>query len=185
MSMPEFKIKKRLLALLNLNEQKLTMGRMFFRPYNPLNETIKDKYSANDWKLIFESYDEEDLKDLQRCANVIILMWCDTDTAKAHGMVYLEEPYNDLGALHYHGGTWDHNPKLFVEIFHSQIKLFNMLLNIGAGIKTTCGTKNIRADKYQKSLGFIEYDQDENLSYKMLDKDKFLNSPLVKRMGTL
>lgn len=180
--MPNFQLKKKILSWLDNNNQKMIIGSMFFRPYNPLTDNITEQYSTTDWNLIFEGYTEDDMRELQECANVIILLWCDVASAKPHGMLYLEEPHDHLGELLFHGGTWDHSPNFFIRIYHSLVTLFQMLLDIGAKIKTTCGIDNNRADKFQKSLGFVEYMRDDRLSYKMLDKKKFEESPITMRI---
>jgi hypothetical protein len=181
MSMPDFQVKKKILAHLSGCKGRMVFGRMYFRLYNPQTDTIVDHYAEADWNLIFKDYKEDDMVDLQRCANVTILLWCDIPTNTPHGMIYLEESRFQLNEISFHGGTWDHSPSLFIEIYRSLVSLFTYLISLGIRLTTSCSTDNYRADKFQRSLGFVEQKRDDILSYKVLDEKIFISSKLLNK----
>lgn len=163
--------------------QKMVIGDMFFRLYNPQKDSVVGKYSKEDWNQIFMGVTEAELKELSSCINVIILLWCDIKTEDPHGMLYFEESHLYAKEVLFHGGTWDHSPKYFVQIYHSIICVFRFLLDIGAIIRTTCMIDNKRADKFQKSLCMVETKRDEHISYKTLNREKFDNSIFIQRIN--
>lgn len=160
---------------------KMTFGKMFFRLYNPVEDSIIMNYTTEEWNMIFRETAEEDLKELHGCANVVILLWCDTLTNMPHGMLYLQDSYPTPGVVSFHGGTWDHQPVFFHEIFRSLFYMFRFLFNYCSTITTTCGLDNNHADKFQRSFGFIETYQDNNTSYKVLYKEQFEKSIIASR----
>lgn len=179
---PSFHLKRKLLGDLTAHGQIIPYGEMFFRLYDPNFDTIVDSYDEKDWGLIFKGLKEEDMVDLNTCDNVVILMWCDKEYQRKHGMLYLEESFKNPNEVSFHGGTWDHDPKYFVGIFHSLIGLFLQLLSYGFRIVTTCGIDNRRADKFQNRLFFEEINRDDSVVYKVLNKEKFEQSDIVKRI---
>lgn len=160
----------------------MQFGEMFFRLYNPFVDEIVSQYSRQDWNKIFINTTEDDIKDLSTCSNVVILIWCESITNSARGMVYLEENYNNPREVKFHGGTWDHNPKFYFRIFQSIVKLFDFILTSNVIITTSCTHENTIADKFQRSLGFEEVDKDNTTIYKILNNQKFKESDFVNTM---
>ena len=160
---------------------KMIFGKMYFRLYNPSEDCIAKNYTLDDWNKIFTQITEEDLRSLNECVNVVILLWCDSLTDMAHGMLYLQESYPIPGEISFHGGTWDHNPVFFKEIFRSLSSMFLYLFQYCSKITTTCGIKNKQADKFQRGFGFIETYVDQNTSYKHLNRELFEKTIIAKR----
>lgn len=169
---------KRLFNQLYDSEGKLDFGKMSFRHYKPDKDIIIKSFSKEDWGNIFSDLTEEDLQDLQTCSNVEILLWTKTSQGEVKGMIYLEEKIDNINTFEFHGGTWDHSPALYRQIFISLLKLFALILSSGFNITTTCRENDSRIKKFQAQLGFIEYDRKDGLILKKLDKDKFFNSKL-------
>lgn len=169
---------KKLFNQLYDSEGKLDFGKMSFRRYNTLKDVIIKNFSKEDWKKIFSDLSEEDLKDLQNCANIEILLWVETSFGFEKGMIYLEEKSNFPFTIEFHGGTWDHSPRLYRQIFISLLKLFELLLSYNYDIITTCPVNDSRVEKLQSQFGFIEYDRQNGLILKKLDKNKFFQSKL-------
>lgn len=157
---------------------RLDFGKMSFRLYNPDKDIIIDNFSKDDWTNIFSDLNEDDLKDLQTCSNVEILIWIDNSTGNEKGMIYLEEKIENPYTLEFHGGTWDHSPSFYRHIFISLIKLFELILLADFDITTTCRITDLRIEKFQYQFGFREYNRKNGLILKKLDKDKFFNSKL-------
>lgn len=182
MGTPVFYIKDMFLTYLE-EHQNMVFGDMFFRLYNPQKDSIVGNYDEEDWKKIFIDITEEDLKELSDCLNVVILLWCDTKTESPHGMLYLEESHLCAKEVCFHGGTWDHNPKLFIKIYRSIISIFRFLLGAGATITTTCKLDNTRSNRFLHSLCLDETRRDETISYKTLNREKFEKSILTSRIA--
>lgn len=163
----------------------MPIGGMYFRLYDPCEDVVIKNYIKEDWNSIFENTTEDDLRGLSVCANVVILLWCDVATDAPHGMLYLEEEFNSPLDVAFHGGTWDHNNKYYREIFRSIISIFDFILSFKTSIVTTCGIDNNRAGKFQKSLCFEEIRRDDSVIYKVLNKQKYVESRFVKMMRLL
>lgn len=161
-------------------QNKMNVGRMYFRLYDPNEDVIIKRYNKEDWNHIFRNVTESELKELAECVNVIILIWCDSLTESPRGMLYLQESYPIPGKISFHGGTWDHNPVFFQDIFRSLLCMFQFLFQFCDIITTTCEINNRHADKFQKSFGFTETHRDHFISYKFLDIRKFQESVIVK-----
>ena len=160
----------------------MVIGNMYFRLYDPVKDVIVKNYNDEDWRKILSNITEDDFKDLFTCSNVVILIWCDLATDTPHGMLYFEENYNCPFEVLFHGGTWDHNPKYYREIFRSIVHVFDFMLNFKTIISTTCGIDNARADKFQNSLCFEEIKRDELVKYKVLNKQNFSESSFVNKL---
>ena len=173
----DFHIKK-LFNQLYDSEGKLDFGKMSFRKYNPSKDIIVKKFFQEDWEKIFSDLSEKDIKDLQNCANVEILLWVDTFSGLEKGMIYLEEKRNLPFTIEFHGGTWDHSPYLYRYIFISLLKLFKLLLSYNYDVATTCRENDTRIERLQSQFGFIEYERHNALILKKLNKDIFFQSKL-------
>lgn len=160
----------------------MVFGNMYFRMYNPAKDCVICNYTEEDWSFIFKGVDEDELKKLSVCTNVIILLWCDVDTDNPHGMIYLVESHIHPCEVSFHGGTWNHDSKFYFRLYYSLSNLMSFLLKIGAQIKTTCAIDNTKAKKILRSLGFEETHRDSELIYKALDLKKFEQSSIVRRM---
>ena len=181
--MPKFRIRQDIGQIAD-SYHRISVGGMYFRPYDALKDKVVGKYSAADWSLIFPEMTEEELAEYSNCSNVVVLIWCDGDTDEALGMLYLEEAHDDLDTLGFHGGTWNHNPAYHCKIYRSLVFLLNQLLIRSFKICTTCSLDNAKADKLQQAMGFEEKGRDECVIFKTLSVRKFTESSIVKRMLT-
>jgi hypothetical protein len=181
--MPKFRIRQEMEQMAG-HDRKIAIGGMYFRPYDAQKDCIVARYSAADWSLIFPEMTEEELAEYSYCSNVVVLVWCDGDTDEAIGMLYLEEAHDDLGAVVFHGGTWNHNPAYYFKIYRSLVFLLNQLLIRSFKIRTTCSLNNAKADKFQQAIGFEEVERDECVIFKKFSVCKFNESIIVKRMLT-
>lgn len=173
---------KHILGKYFATHKKMRVGKMYFRLYEPDTEEIVSNYSKEDWSLIFCNTTENDMKELSYCKNVSILMWCEVETNISHGMVFLEESISVPNQVSFHGGTWEHNPGYFLEIFRSLTYLFDIILDNGIEITTTCNIANKRAAKLQKSMGFVETGRYESIIYKKLNIESYRTSTVVNKM---
>lgn len=162
----------------------MKIGGMYFRLYIPSEDVVVNNYVEEDWLRIFKNTTEEDIKDMSTCTNVVVLLWCDVDTDTPHGMLYFEEDFNQPTDVFFHGGTWDHNPKLFKKIFQSVVFVFDFILSFKFSIVTTCEIDNSRADRFQQSLCFEEIRRNDSTIYKVLNKEKYADSYFIKMMRT-
>lgn len=165
-----------------LSHDKLVIGKMYFRLYDPVNEHIVCHYSEEDWNLIFADTTEDDLKELASCCNVTILVWCEVDTDVPYGMIYFEDNIHNARRVSFHGGTWEHASRFHLEIFRSLSNLFDAIFSKDICIATTCGITNKRASKFQDCLGFVEIERDEQTIYKELCVEAYMNSKVVNKV---
>ena len=83
--------------------------------------------------------------------------------------------------MHFHGGTCFHSTKYQLLAYEGLIYILNLLLSYGFEILVTCVNHNLKAFRFQDSLGFKEFHRDEDLTYKFLTYDNFISSPVVLR----
>lgn len=162
--------------------KKMHIGKMYFRLYDPRTEHVVSNYNTEDWNLIFQNTTEDDLKELSFCKNVTILIWCDKLNDTPLGMVLFEENIHIPNQVSFHGGTWEHSPQYYLEIFRSLTNLFDVILDENIEITTTCSIENQRAAKFQESLGFVEVNRDDHCIYKKLIRESYQASTVVNKM---
>lgn len=164
------------------SNDRLSIGNMYFKPYNAITDRVVEKYVPEDWQKIFKDVTEEDLMDLSSCSNVVILIWYDKHLNLPHGMLYFEENHACPKDVAFHGGTWDHSSCYFRNIFKSVIHVFDYLLSYNINITTTCGLGNLRADKFQRQLCFETIGTMDSFIMKRLNKESYFESNFIKAL---
>lgn len=175
---PEFRVKD-LFCHFFAAAPRMNFGKMYFRIYNPKNDTVVNKFQEKDWRMIFFDTDETDIRELSQCIDVTILMWCDSVSGQAHGILYFQEDHLCPGSVCVHGGTWNHSPAMFGSLFDSLIHVYAFLVHNQIEVHTSCVQGNDVADKMQDRLGFVETHRDDNVVYKTLNEELFFKSQVV------
>lgn len=156
---------------------------VIFRRYNPFVDEIVNKFTFEEWSMIYDGIDEQRLRKWNEIAlDRILLISEDTKDNIAFGFICLEELKDRLGTVLIHGGIWNHSIRHMIQVFKGQNYVLSVLLRNGFTIETTCLISNKKADRMQKKLGFVEYKKDGELSYKILETNKFFNNIFQRRM---
>lgn len=78
-----------------------------------------------------------------------------------------------------HGGSWASNLLMTYKGF---LALLDKLFSMGYGIRTSCLCNNQIAFRFLHSVGFIKYRKDNAFNYMWLDKNRFKNTSIYRRM---
>ena len=97
------------------------------------------------------------------------------------GFLYFVSSTSSTRRLYFHGGTCYHSTKYQLLAYEGLIFILDYLLKHNYEILVTCANHNLKAYRFQDSLGFKEFHRDNELSYKFLTYDNFLSSPIVLR----
>ena len=155
--------------------------RIALRPYNPDSDIIYSNFSSVDWNMIFSDIDEDDFKDMGKFyIDRVVLVAIDKKDGYSFGFVCIQESHEVPMEVYFHGGTWGHDIKNILLEYLATDCLLQFLLDNDFSIRATCFITNKKADRFQNSLGFIEYKRDGNLSYKYLNIPAF-KSNIVKQ----
>lgn len=160
--------------------------RIFFRRYNSLSDVVYPHYSRHDWNMIFTDVDETTFNQMaDYYIDRVILVAFDKLTDEPFGFICIQESHDTPMEVFFHGGTWEHDTKHIILEYSAIVLILQFLIDSGFNIRVTCFLNNKRADKFQKSLGFVEYKRDELLSYKQLHIELFKNNIFIKRNNTI
>lgn len=158
--------------------------RIMLRLYNPDEDEIYSKYSPEDWNMIFYNVDEKSFKEMGRqFIDRVILVAIDKNDDNPFGFICIQESHDIPMEVCFHGGTWRHDTKSILLEYNATDCILQFMLDKNFNIKTTCYISNIKADRFLKSLGLVEYKVDEKLSYKYLDISLFKSNIIRNRRG--
>lgn len=156
----------------------------YLRLYNPETDDIYSPFSQIEWENMFPNVTHNDFKEWASYIDRVILLACDKSTDMPFGMVCIVEDFDQLGSVCFHGGTWCHTPSFTLKMYDSLVNMLDTLIHLGYSITAMCLSNNSKADKLQRSLGFVEYRNDGVKSYKKFDQSKFINSPYYQKFNT-
>lgn len=182
MSYPSYSICPRIKNDLN-KYHRFVFGQMYFRSYIPDEDSIVRNFTLEDWNRILKRWNEQDLQELCICTNVVILVWCELNTNKPCGFVYIEESSTKPLEIVFHGGAWNHGSMYFLQIYRSMASLFVYLSSLDAKITTSCSTENKRADRWQNSLGFVETNRTKTTIYKEFNLELFRHCVISNKLA--
>lgn len=154
-----------------------------YRLYNS-DDNITSKFSTEDWNMIFTDVDEQILKKWLSYKDRVLLIAMEKTTGVEFGFICIEESPLKPFDVFFHGGVWIHNMKTQLLSYEGTDLILHFLVYNHMNVYVTCYKWNKKADRFQKSLGFVEYYQDEKLSYKELVLER-LNSNVISKRRSL
>ena len=156
--------------------------RVALRLYEPYNDIIYPKFSVQDWKMIFTDVDESSFIEMgKQYIDRVILVAIDKLVNVPFGFICIQDSHDTPMEVCFHGGTWEHDIKHILLEYTATDLILNFLINKNFEIIATCFLTNTKADRFQKSLGFVEYKRDNIISYKRLNKNFFYDNIVRKR----
>lgn len=151
-----------------------------FQLYKPCDDAC-GHYSSEDWEIMFPDVKSEEFNKWSELGDRVVLSAYDKDTSKLFGVLCFISSSTSSTRLYFHGGTCFHSTKYQLLAYEGLIYILNLLLSYGFEILVTCVNHNLKAYRFQNSLGFKEFHRDEELSYKFLTYGTFLSNPIVSR----
>ena len=165
-----------------LHHSSIENERIMMRLYDPDNDDIYSKFSSEDWNMIFSDVDENSFKEMGRqYIDRVILVVIDKKGDNPFGFVCIQESSDTPKEVYFHGGTWKHDTKNILLEYNATDCIMQFLVNRNFNLKAMCYISNTKADRFQKSLGFVEYKVDEKFSYKYLDISLFKSNIIKQR----
>ena len=151
-----------------------------FMPYKPSDEAF-GHYSSEDWEIMFPGVKSEEFNKWTELDDRVVLSAYDKDTSNLFGVLCFVSSSTSSTRLYFHGGTCYHSTRYILLAYEGLIYILNLLLSHRFEILVTCVNHNLKAHRFQNSLGFKEFHRDEELSYKFLTYGTFLSNPIVSR----
>lgn len=134
-----------------------------------------------EWEKIFSlDVDDSGLADLAESPNSVIIVGCDNQNRSVVGFMYVEEIIGPELLATFHGGFWNHDMKHSLMLYQSTQMCLELMASLGITIDVQCYITNVKADRFQRSLGFEEYYRDEKFSYKRLSIENLKSNTAVK-----
>ena len=161
-------------------------SRVFLRLYDPSKDVIYPRFSTDDWNMIFTEVDETTFINMGKYyIDRIILIGFDKLSGIPFGFACVQESHETPMEVSFHGGTWEHDVKNIILEYISTDLLLNFLVKHNFNVTATCFITNVKADRFQKSLGFVEYNKDSQLSYKRLPPNALEHNIVRKWRGRM
>ena len=152
------------------------------RPYNPNTDCVVESFTNEDWKLMFPNVNKDSFNRWAQDDIHLVLSGLDRETKQQFGILVFEQMKNPDYGVYVHGGTWKPNLKSNMLAYDGLHSALQYLIDNGFEIYSSCFTKNLRADKFLKDFGFVEFLVEEDFSYKFLELDKFTNNDILNRL---
>lgn len=159
-------------------ESKLVL----LRPYNPNSEQIVCSFTCEDWNQIFPNFTENEFNSKVNSDDCVILSCIDKETQELFGFLVVEDCDWGYKSVRFHGGTWKHERRYSLLAYEGLHYVLKFLLHNEFEIFVTCNKNNSRADLLQKKFGFVEFDCNDTLSYKVLDTEKYKNNKILSQI---
>lgn len=140
---------------------------------------VFNKFSSNDWNTIISGFSSNDeweeflikYKDIISC---FVLYKINSNEMIGFSLIILEDSKNNICS--FHGGGWLGSSLGLILYFRGIKCLFNYLFDRNIKIRTSCYTNNIKAYKLLKSIGFVRYQEKNNIYSFWLNKKRFVRS---------
>lgn len=163
-----------------LNKQELSSRNIVFRFYQ-LEDCAYRHYSRDDWEMIFPGVTETEFNLWLGREDFVMLSTFERGSSEPFGLLCFEVSKTSNKRAYFHGGTWQHTMKDKLLAYEGIVFILHFLMSQGIDVLVTCLRSNTKANKFQESLGFVEFSNEGNLSYKYLDSERFWNNPIVNR----
>ena len=143
------------------------------------NEPLMDLFSESDWRLIFP--DVEDDAQLEAflqmdCGRCLVAY--NTATLSPFGFLYVYMEDEKEQKVSIHGGGWVSN-NVFLN-YRAYVLQIEALLQQGFKVRTACKPDNVKAIRFNRSVGFVNHYTSKNYRYFWIS-EKRLHDSVVYR----
>ncbi len=145
------------------------------------DEPLMDMFKESDWLSIFSDVTSiEQFEDFMSmdCGQCFIAYNPASNTPFGFIYVYIEDERQKKVSLH--GGGWLPN-NAFLN-YHAYLILINSLLQQGFKVRTACDPDNIKAIRFNRSVGFVNHYTSKNYRYYWISGKRLKSSDIYKRM---
>lgn len=162
------------------------MGLDFILPHDSsvewrrrIGEPLIGLFSDTDWRLIFPDVEnEEQLEKFMQmdCGRCLVAYNKGTSMPFAFIYVYMEDERERKVSLH--GGGWQPN-NAFLN-YRAYIVLIESLLQQDFKVRTACELDNVKAARFNRSIGFVNHYTSSNYRYFWISEKRLCNSAIFQ-----
>jgi hypothetical protein len=145
------------------------------------SEPLMDLFSNSDWRLIFSDVEnEEQLEEFLQldCGRCLVAYNTATDAPFGFIYVYMEDEREKKVSLH--GGGWLPN-NVFLN-YRAYILLIENLLQYGYKVRTACRPENVKAIRFNRSIGFVNHYTTKNYRYFWISEKRLHGSSIYQHL---
>ncbi|WP_337419058.1 hypothetical protein [Prevotellamassilia timonensis] len=154
-----------------------------FESYDSDIFSVYDKFTQEEWNLMFNGVPKKEFDTWNQFYNDRVVFVAYTKTHhEPIGFICLKEKFKNYGTVAFHGGIWIRNFRTSLYLFDGLCAIIQLLIKLGYKVVATCFTQNTHAHRLQLSLGFVETDIKDGISYKALNIDKFYSNHFAKTL---
>ena len=138
-----------------------------------------DLFSNSDWRLIFP--DVEDDAQLEAflqlgCGQCLVAYNSATNAPFGFIYVYMEDEIEHIVSLH--GGGWMPSNTIFN--YRAYMLLIEALLQQGLKVRTACEPDNMKAIRFNRSIGFVNHYTSKNYRYFWISEKRLYASAVYR-----
>lgn len=138
-----------------------------------------DFFSDSDWRLIFPDVeDEEQLEAFLRMDCGRCLVAYNTVTGVPFGFIYVFMEDVKEKKVSLHGGGWLSN-NAFLN-YRAYMLLIGALLRQGYKVRTACKPNNVKAFRFNRSIGFVNHYTSKNYRYFWISEKRLYASAVYQ-----
>ena len=145
------------------------------------DEPLMDFFSDSDWRHIFPDVgDEEQLEAFLKmdCGRCFVAY--NTATNAPFGFIYVYTEDEKEKKVSLHGGGWLPN-NAFLN-YRAYMMLIEALLQQGFKVRTACEPDNMKAIRFNRSVGFVNHYTSKNYCYFWISEKRLRLSAIYKRL---
>jgi len=145
------------------------------------NEPLIGFFSDSSWRLIFPDVENDEQLEgfLQMdCGYCLVAYNTATHTPFGFIYVYMEDEREKKVSLH--GGGWLPN-NVFLN-YRAYILLIENLLQYGNKVRTACRPENVKAIRFNRSIGFVNHYTTKNYRYFWISEKRLQASSIYQHL---
>ena len=140
-------------------------------------------FSDDDWhKIIYDIYGDLEwskfLKEYSDYYKCYVLRRASDNNILA--FIYIINEDLKWSTVTIHGGAVEACP--VITRYRSYILMILALLDAGIKVRTNCSNTNLRAIRFNRSVGFVKYEESNNVISFWINKNRVLSSSIYKRL---
>lgn len=146
-----------------------------------INEPLMDFFKESDWLSIFPDVKSvEELEDFMNmdCGQCFVAY--NPVSNAPFGFIYVYTEDEQTRKVSIHGGGWSPN-HAFLN-YRAYIMLIEELLQQGFKVRTACQINNIKAARFNKSVGFVNHHTSKNYRYFWISEKRLTSSSIYQRL---
>ena len=145
------------------------------------NETLIGFFNVSDWRLIFPDVEsDEQLEEFLQMDCGLCLVAYNAVTHEPFGFIYVYMEDEREKKVSLHGGVWLPN-NVFLN-YRAYMLLIETLLQQGFKARTACELENVKAIRFNRSVGFVNHYTSKNYRYFWISEKRLHDSSIYQHL---